>query len=78
MQNKEYHFLDAEVPKMLDQLLELNVIKLPEMKQPEEAGKFNDPNYYNYYRLVSHPTQRSFVLKPMKDYVRRRKRNSNY
>ena len=63
MQNKEYPFPDTEVPKMLDQLLELNVIELPEMKRPEEAGKVNDPNYCKYHRLVSHPTHRCFVLK---------------
>ena len=63
MQNKKYPFLDIEVPQMLDQLLELNVIELPEMKRPEEAGKVNDPNYCKYHRLVSHPTQHCFVLK---------------
>ena len=48
---------------MLDQLLELNIIELQEMKRPKEAGKVNDPNYCMYYHLVSHPTQRCFVLK---------------
>ena len=63
IQNKEYPFPNAEVPKMLDQLLELNVIELPEMKWLEKAEKVNDPNYCKYHRLVSHPTQRCFVLK---------------
>ena len=41
----------------------LNLIKLPEMKRPEEAEKVNDPNFCRYHRLVSHPTECCFVLK---------------
>ena len=63
MKNKEYHFLDTEIPKMLDQLLKLNIIELSEMKWPEETGKVNDPNYCKYHHLVNHPTQCCFVLK---------------
>ena len=63
MQEKEYPFPDVEVPGMLEELLRLKLIELPEMKRPEEAEKFNDPNYCMYHRLVSHPTQRCFVLK---------------
>ena len=47
---------EVEVSKMLDQLLELNVIELSEMKRHEEARKVNDLNYYKYHCLVSHPT----------------------
>ena len=63
MQNKQYFFSNTDIPKILDQLRELNVIELLEMKRPEEAGKVNDPNYCKYHHLVSHPTQRCFVLK---------------
>ena len=63
MQEKEYPFPDVEVPGMLEELLRLKLIELPEMKRPEEAEKVNDPNYCMYHRLISHPTQRCFVLK---------------
>ena len=63
MQNKEYPFPNTEVPKMLEQLLELKIIELQEMKRPEEAGRVHDPNYCKYHRLVSHSTQGCFVRK---------------
>ncbi|KAH7846488.1 hypothetical protein Vadar_014552 [Vaccinium darrowii] len=63
MQEKVYPFPDSEVPSMFDQLLDLKLIELPEMKRPEEANKVNDPNYCKFHRLVSHPTSRCFVLK---------------
>ncbi|KAH7840428.1 hypothetical protein Vadar_016753 [Vaccinium darrowii] len=63
MQEKVYPFPDSEVSSMFDQLLDLKLIELPEMKRPEEANKVNDPNYCKFHRLVSHPTSRCFVLK---------------
>ena len=48
---------------MLDHLLELKLIELPEMKCPEEADKTNDPKYCKYHRLIGHPIERCFVLK---------------
>ncbi|XP_070020741.1 uncharacterized protein [Nicotiana sylvestris] len=53
-QENEYPFLDSDVPAIFEELLELNLIELPEMKRPNEAGKTNDPNYYQYHRLISH------------------------
>ncbi|XP_070057590.1 uncharacterized protein [Nicotiana tomentosiformis] len=44
MQENEYPFLDSNVPAIFEELLELNLIELPEMKRPNEAGKMNDPN----------------------------------
>ncbi|XP_070039293.1 uncharacterized protein [Nicotiana tomentosiformis] len=63
MQEKEYPFLDSDVPAIFEEHLELNLIELPEMKRPNEARKTNDPNYCKYYRLVSHPLEKCFFFK---------------
>ena len=63
MQEKQYPFPDSDVFKMLDYLLTLKVIELPEMKRLEEANQTNDPKYCKYHHLVSHPVERCFVLK---------------
>ncbi|KAH7840740.1 hypothetical protein Vadar_020967 [Vaccinium darrowii] len=63
MQEKVYPFPDSEVSLMFDQLISLKLIDLPEMKRPEEANKVDDPNYYKFHHLVSHPTSRCFVMK---------------
>ena len=44
MEEKTYPFQDADVRGMLEDLLEKNVIKLPECKRPEEMGHTNDQN----------------------------------
>ncbi|XP_059316492.1 uncharacterized protein LOC132067311 [Lycium ferocissimum] len=63
MQEREYPFLDSDVPEIFDELLELKLIELPEMKRPNEAGRTNDPNYCKYHRLVGHPFEKCFVFK---------------
>ena len=45
MEEKTYPFLDADVRGMLEDLLEKNVITLPECKRQEEIGGTNDPKY---------------------------------
>ena len=60
-----YRFIDADMPEMLEQLLKLQLIELPECKRPEEMGKVNDPNYCKYHRIISHPIQKCFVLKEL-------------
>ena len=64
-EQKVYPFLDADMPKMLEQLLKLKLIELPECKRPEEIGKVEDPNYCKYHRIISHPIQKCFVLKEL-------------
>lgn len=64
-QEKKYSFPDSDVPGMLEDLLEKKVIQLPECKSPEEMGKVNDPRYCHYHRIVSHSTQKCFVLKEL-------------
>ena len=60
-----YPFLDADMPEMLEQLLKLQLIELPECKRPEEIGKVDDPNYCKYHRIISHPIQKCFVFKEL-------------
>ena len=49
LEEKKYHFLDYDVPSMLEDLLHKKVIELPECKIPEEMGHVNDLNYCHYY-----------------------------
>ncbi|KAL0358237.1 UNVERIFIED_CONTAM: hypothetical protein Scaly_1509400 [Sesamum calycinum] len=63
MQAREYPFLDSDVPGIFDDLLEANLIDLPEMKRPEEAERMDDPKYCKYHRLVGHAIQDCFVFK---------------
>ncbi|KAL0396524.1 UNVERIFIED_CONTAM: hypothetical protein Scaly_0100800 [Sesamum calycinum] len=45
MQTKQHPFLDSDVSGIFDDLLNANLIELPEMKRPKEAGKTDDPKY---------------------------------
>ncbi|XP_070013905.1 uncharacterized protein [Nicotiana sylvestris] len=47
---------------IFEELLELNLIELPEMKRANEDGKTNDLNYCKYHRLVRHPLEKCFVF----------------
>ncbi|KAH7835782.1 hypothetical protein Vadar_029832 [Vaccinium darrowii] len=74
LQEKRYPFPDADVPSMLEDLLEKEVVQLPECKRPEEMGKIHDPRYCHYHRIVSHPTEKCFVLKDLiADLARKKK-----
>ena len=57
MQEKQYSFPNSNISKMLDHLLELKLIELPEMKHPEEADQTNDPKYCKYHHLIGHPIE---------------------
>ncbi|KAK4381927.1 hypothetical protein Sango_2919800 [Sesamum angolense] len=63
MQAREYPFLDSDVLGIFDDLLEANLIDLPEIKRPEEAERKDDPKYFKYHRLVGHVIQDCFVFK---------------
>ncbi|KAA0040629.1 retrotransposon gag protein [Cucumis melo var. makuwa] len=60
-----YPFSDSNVADMLEQLIEKQLIQLPECKRPEQAGKVDDPNYRKYHRVISHPVEKYFVLKEL-------------
>ncbi|KAL0440327.1 UNVERIFIED_CONTAM: hypothetical protein Slati_2515700 [Sesamum latifolium] len=63
IQTKRYPFLDSDVSRIFDDLLNANLIELPEMKRPEQAGKIDDPKYCKYHRLVEHPIHDCFIFK---------------
>ncbi|KAH7858401.1 hypothetical protein Vadar_023399 [Vaccinium darrowii] len=74
LQEKRYPFPDSDVPSLLEDLLEKNVIQLPECKRPEEMGKVHDPRYCHYHRIVSHSIEKCFVLKELiADLARKKK-----
>ena len=50
---------------MLEDLLEKEVIKLPECKRPEEMGHTNDLKYCKYHQVVSYTVEKCFVLKDL-------------
>ena len=50
---------------MLEQLLEKNLIELPEPKRPNEKDKVNDPKFCKYHRIISHPIEKCFILKEL-------------
>ncbi|KAA0046413.1 retrotransposon gag protein [Cucumis melo var. makuwa] len=62
-QKKVYPFLDSNVANMLEQLIEKQLIQLPECERPEQARKVDDPNYCKYHWVISHPVEKCFVLK---------------
>ncbi|KAL0428072.1 UNVERIFIED_CONTAM: hypothetical protein Slati_2982000 [Sesamum latifolium] len=63
MQVRQYSFLDSDVFGIFDDLLEANLIDLPEMKRPEEAERKDDPKYCKYHHLVGHAIQDYFMFK---------------
>ncbi|KAL0373846.1 UNVERIFIED_CONTAM: hypothetical protein Sradi_3300300 [Sesamum radiatum] len=63
MQARQYPFLDSDVSRIFDNLLEANLIDVPEMKRPEEAERKDDKKYYKYHCLVGHTIQDCFVFK---------------
>ena len=65
MEEKTYPFPDSDVLGMLKDLLEKEVIKLPECKQLKEMGRTNDPKYCKYHQVVSHTVEKRFVLKDL-------------
>ncbi|TYK16519.1 retrotransposon gag protein [Cucumis melo var. makuwa] len=64
-QKKVYPFPNSDVADMLEQLIEKQLIQLPECKRLEQVGKVDDSNYCKYYRVISHPVEKCFVLKEL-------------
>jgi hypothetical protein len=48
---------------MLDVFLEENIVKLLELKHPEEANQIENLIYCKYHRLINHLINKCFVLK---------------
>ncbi|KAL0361656.1 UNVERIFIED_CONTAM: hypothetical protein Sradi_3850100 [Sesamum radiatum] len=63
MQARQYPFLNYDVSEIFDDLLETNLINLPEMKRLEETKWKDDLKYCKYHHLVEHAIQDYFVFK---------------
>ncbi|KAK1616645.1 hypothetical protein QYE76_022162 [Lolium multiflorum] len=62
-QNREYSFPVEEIDDLFVGLKELKLIELPNPKRPEEASKFNEPNFCHYHRILGHTLKDCFVVK---------------
>ena len=62
-EQKVYSFPNEDVPNILEQLLQLKLIELPECRWLEDIGKVDDPNYCKYHRIIGHPIQKCFIFK---------------
>ena len=62
-EQKVQPFPDEDVPNILEQLLQLKLIELPECKRPEDIGKVDDLNYCKQHRIIGHPIQKCFIFK---------------
>ncbi|KAK1696631.1 hypothetical protein QYE76_013328 [Lolium multiflorum] len=62
-QNREYSFPVEEIDDLFAGLKELKLIELPNPKRPEEASKFNEPNFCHYHRILGHTLKDCFVVK---------------
>ena len=64
-QNQKYSFPDEEVGDLFMGLRELKHIELHKPKRPEEASKFDEPNFYHFHRILGHTLKDWFVVKNM-------------
>ncbi|KAL0457846.1 UNVERIFIED_CONTAM: hypothetical protein Slati_0411800 [Sesamum latifolium] len=62
MQARQYPFLTL-TSQIFDDLLEANLIDLPEIKRSKEAEWKDDSKYCKYHRLVGHVIQDCFMFK---------------
>ncbi|KAL0359907.1 UNVERIFIED_CONTAM: hypothetical protein Sangu_0840100 [Sesamum angustifolium] len=63
MQARQYPFLDSNVSEIFDDLLDANLINLPEMKWPKKSERKDDSKYCKYHSLVEHAIQDCFLFK---------------
>jgi len=62
-EEKECPYSESDAPKILDKLLEKGLIELSELRCPEEIGRTNNPKYYKYHRIISHPKEKCKAFK---------------
>lgn len=58
-----YSFNREKTIELFEELLEQNILILPEVKHPDEVSQTNNPKYCPYHWLISHSTEDYFVLK---------------
>ena len=69
---KNYPFDDDDVQGIFDELMAAKAISLPEPKRLVEVNKTNDPRYFPYHRIISHPINNSYVFKDIiEDMIKR-------
>lgn len=49
--------------ELFEEMLEHNILTLPEIKLPYEVGRINNLNYCLYHQLMSHLVENCFVRK---------------
>src|SRR5256886_9598243 len=59
----KYSFKDAKVEALFKMLDKGGQLKLPELRNPEDMGKTDDPRYCLYHRALGHPTKSCWSLK---------------
>ncbi|KAJ8629589.1 hypothetical protein MRB53_022912 [Persea americana] len=60
---KVYPFPNEDVEDLLGELLERNLLELPEPKKLDEVDKVDHPKFCKYHRMTNHKTVDCFVLK---------------
>lgn len=60
---RDYSFKREKTRELFEELLEQNILTLPEIRRPNEVGWTNNPKYCPYHRLISHLVNGCFVLK---------------
>src|SRR3954469_10536411 len=59
----KYSFKDDKVEALFKMLNKGGQLKLPELKNPEDVGKTDDPRYCLYHQGLGHPTKNCWSLK---------------
>jgi len=59
LQEKKYLFLDSDLPRMLDDLLQRG----HSSSRGEEVGRTTNPKYCSYHRMVCHPLEKWVMIK---------------
>lgn len=49
MQQKNYLFLDSKIATIFDELIEMKLFELLDLKRPNEVGRSKDSNYCKYH-----------------------------
>ena len=60
--NVKYSF-DENIEDIFRTLLEHGKLELTPFKRLSQEGRTDDPNYYHYHRMISHPLRECFALK---------------
>jgi len=69
---RNYPFDDDDVQGIFDEIMAAKAISLPEPKRLVEVNKTNDPRYFPYHRIISHPINNSYVFKDIiEDMIKR-------